>query len=483
MQVAHNAVGAERERADDACAPVMVLQGPVGGFFGAMARQMRASGIDVVNIHFNLADRLFKSGGRNLVYSGREDEWGGWLERQCREQKPCAIILFGDRRPMHIIACRVAEALNIPLYSFEEGYLRPDFVTFERGGNNARSPLQRHAAAYQLPVEPEIPVRRVGQSFWSMTAAACGYFVLLRAGRAAFPHYRHHRTRPLLREALAWLRNVARKVRSVRPDSAQQARLVSEKTKKFFVVALQVHDDLQAVHHGAGWSQERLIENAILSFAAHAPNDTELVLRCHPLDRGHRSYNEHVRRVASGAGVVDRVQLLQSGHGPTLLMHAAGLVTVNSTMALSALHHGCPVYALGETFYRIPGLVGDGQGIDGLDEFWQRPGQPDPVLVKAFAAHLRRHTLIPGSFYRRRHWPCMVRGVLQRLAAEGVLSSTSAEPVNQPPSCMHVDRRGHQVPDPSPVFRSPGAPCPAPALRSKAWVVLTLLNQSLCQSL
>jgi Capsule polysaccharide biosynthesis protein len=80
---------------------------------------------------------------------------------------------------------------------------------------------------------------------------------------------------------------------------------------------------------------------------------------------------------------------------------------------------------MGHTFYRIAGLIADGDGVNGLHAFWLRPGEPDPDLVKAFAAHLRRHTLIQGSFYRRRHWPRMTRAVLQRLALDGVISATS----------------------------------------------------------
>jgi capsular polysaccharide export protein len=325
--------------------PVIVLQGPVGGFFGAFARQLQAAGIDVTNVHFNLADRAFKSGGRNVVYRGPPQVWGLWLKALCLERNPSAIVMFGDRRPIHIVACDIAAALNIPVYSFEEGYLRPDFVTFERGGNNARSPLPRDPNAYSIEDWPAAEVVKVGQSFWSMTIAACAYFVVLRAGRALYPQYRHHRMRSVRQEVAQWLRNVARKVSALASDTALQSRLIGSKHKQFFVVALQVHDDLQAVHHGAGWSQERLIESTIRSFAAHGPETLELVIRCHPLDRGHRSYSALVRRIADSAGVSDRVHLMQSGHGPTLMAHAAGLVTVNSTMALSALHHGCPVYA------------------------------------------------------------------------------------------------------------------------------------------
>ncbi len=408
--------------AADSAAPaatLLLLQGPVGGYFGALARQATAAGHRVINVHLNLADRLFKTGGETVSYAGTEAAWEPWLETLCRDRKPDAILMFGDRRPAHITACQVAERLGIPVYSFEEGYIRPDFVTFERGGNNARSPLPRVPLAYGPTFGPEPKVIKVAQSFWSMTVVACAYFIALAAGKRLYPHYRHHRVRPLGGEAVNWWRNVGRKAFARPRDNRLQERLVAAKSKAFFLVALQVHDDLQAVHHGAGWSQERLIESAIRSFAAHAPADTELVLRCHPYDRGHRSYGALVDTVTSALGVQDRVHLMQSGHGPTLLTHAKGLITVNSTMALSAMHHGCPVYALGDSFYRIAGLVAEGDGESGLDAFWHQPGAVDMDLFQAFVARLRRQVLINGSFYRRRHWRQMTQDVLRRLAMDG----------------------------------------------------------------
>lgn len=399
---------------------VLLLQGPVGGFFGALARQAETAGNTVINVHFNLADRLSKSGGEMIAYTGTEGEWERWLEALCQDRKPDVVLMFGDRRPVHVAACQVADRLGIPLYSFEEGYLRPDFVTLERGGNNARSPLPRNPLAYGPIFGPESKVIRVGSTFWGMTLAACAYFIALAAGKRLYPHYRHHRIRPLGSEAGNWLRNVARKLGAHNRDTRLQEWLVAERSKAFFVVALQVHDDLQAVHHGAGWTQERLVENAILSFAAHAPPGTELVLRSHPYDRGHRSYDALVAKVAGAAGVAERVHLMQSGHGPTLLMHARGLVTVNSTMALSAMYHGCPVYALGDSFYRIPGLIAAGEGETGMAAFWREPGEIDANLYQAFAARLRSQVLINGSFYRRRHWAGMIDAVLCRLASDAV---------------------------------------------------------------
>jgi capsular polysaccharide export protein len=171
-------------------------------------------------------------------------------------------------------------------------------------------------------------------------------------------------------------------------------------------------------------------------------------VRCHPYDRGHRSYRDLVATVAWDAGVAARVHLMQSGHGPTLLMHAQGLITVNSTMALSAMHHGCPVYALGESFYQIPGLVAPGEGEPGLDAFWRAPPAIDAVLFQAFVARLRRQILINGSYYRRKYWPKMTQQVLRRLATDraNTAKPLTMEAAEQPPRSQ-VEFAVSSVPD------------------------------------
>jgi len=419
---------------------LLVLQGPVGGFFRHLVSAAVSYGCEVVKVHFNLADRVFQGGGVNILCREKPAALTEWLERLCRSKRFDAIIVFGDRRPVHIAAGVVAKRLGIPFYCFEEGYLRPDFVTFEAGGNNARSLLPRERSAFDAKrptvavAEPVTPVVRVPPSFTRMSIAAIGYFVVLAVGRPWFPHYRHHRDRSLPGEIIFWLRNGLRKVASRRRDRTIEQALIRDPHRKFFIVALQVHDDLQLVHHAAGWSQERLIEASIRVFALFASKHATLLIRCHPYDRGHRSYRKLVRSLACRFGVDGRTHYIQTGHGPTLLPLAAGLITVNSTMALSALYHNCPVYAVGDSFYHVDGLVGGRLGEDGLADFFTNPPAVDKDLYARFVAALRERTLIIGSFYDKRFWPIVVRGVLRRLQDDGVLArlSEGTAPVGEP---------------------------------------------------
>ena len=398
---------------------IFLLQGPLGSFFGYLSQRLRASGYSTLDVCFNLGDRLYRKAPDQLSFRGSPEAWRTELTRLCRLHRPQCFIMFGDRRPVHIVACDVAKQLGIKVYSFEEGYLRPDYVTFEPGGNNARSSIVDALPGFVEAEWPAAP-RPVGKSFSRMARRAVVYQWALAFGHAFSKGYVHHRHRRVIPEALLWTRAYWRKVISAKADAAAEARLKRSHDKKYFVVALQVHDDLQGIHHGAGWTQESLIVATIRSFARHAPEDARLVIRYHPMDRGHVSYGALVDRHAKTAGVSDRVLLMYNGHGPSILTHAAGFISVNSTMALSAMHHNCPVFALGDCFYRMPGLTAPGRDEAALDAFWSAPPAVDLELYTRFRALLAEKTQVNGNFYLKRFYPAMAVAVAGCLARDGV---------------------------------------------------------------
>ena len=50
-------------------------------------------------------------------------------------------MLYGDTRPIHAQAVAEARARGLTVHVFEEGYMRPCWVTYERGGTNGNSRL------------------------------------------------------------------------------------------------------------------------------------------------------------------------------------------------------------------------------------------------------------------------------------------------------------------------------------------------------
>jgi capsule polysaccharide modification protein KpsS len=137
------------------------------------------------------------------------------------------------------------------------------------------------------------------------------------------------------------------------------------------------------------------IDEVLRSFSEHAPTDTLLVFKHHPLDRPYSDYTRLIAQRAREFGLSERVHYIHDQHLPTLLRQARGVVTVNSTTGLQALFHGTPVITLGEAVYDVGGLVYGGE----LDQFWHDPGTVDAALFQAFRNHLVTETQLNASFY------------------------------------------------------------------------------------
>lgn len=397
---------------------VLLLQGPVGPFFARLARDLRAAGAQVWKVNFHAGDQVFFPGG--LVWRGESADWPVWLEDKLRALAIDRVLLFGDCRPIHLAARGVCARLGVPVGVFEEGYFRPHHVTFEWGGVNANSGLPiLHAdpvAQDDPPVlAPPVPVPRTFaiMAWWAFVYFALGALLAWR-----FPHYAHHR--PLhLAQAWLWLRAAWRKPVLRRAQRGMLARLTGPASRRWFLVPLQVHNDAQVIHHAATGGIPGFIASTIASFARHAPPDCLLVIKHHPMDRGYRDYRALIADEAARHGCHGRVLALHDQPTPVLLDHCRGVITINSTVGLSALVHGRPTKVLGDALYDLPGLTYQGP----LHRFWHEAATcpPDAALTRRFQALLLRQSQINGSFYRR-----LVPGSATGLASGPVALSQAA---------------------------------------------------------
>jgi capsule polysaccharide modification protein KpsS len=363
----------------------------VGPFFWLLARQLRRQNVEVHKVNMNGGDALFFPGPAVRSWRGRPEDWPDYLAGLIAELDIDAIALFGDCRLHHRQAIAVAGNRNIPVFVFEEGYLRPDHITVELGGVNGSSPLMgiTRISAVEDPGEPI----RVGNSFPKFATWAVLYLMAKDAGQILFRHYRHHRGN-CIDEGLAHLRWGLRKLLGQRRDR-RRIEAVSRAGKPYFLLPLQVHFDSQITAHSPFLSIAHMVTEVIRSFAAHAPLDAMLLIKHHPLDRGHCCYRDIIERAASAAGCADRVIYFADGHLPSLLDGAVGTVTCNSTVGLSSLWHGAPVKVLGRAIYDRPGLTAQCP----LDGFWSAPQPVNRDNVSAFAAFLRATCQANGSFY------------------------------------------------------------------------------------
>lgn len=376
----------------------LLLQGPMGPFFERLAVTLRAHGQQVWKVNFNAGDDWFFRGDEQVIrFREPMEQWPARLRRLVAELRLDAIVLFGQSRRMHQAAITEAQAMGVTVFVFEEGYVRPDYVTLELGGVNAESPLPRDPAFYRaLNAEPLPAPLPTGQSFGALATAAMAYSLARSLGHGRYPHYRHHRSIAPIRQGVKWAHGAWRKWWYRFAERGMQDFLAApEQHKRFFLVPLQVYNDSQIRRHSKYKDVPAFIREVLTSFAGHAPADQLLVFKHHPLDRPYNDYTRLIERESRALGIAERVHYIHDQHLPTLLKHACGVVTVNSTTGLQALYHGTPVIPLGECMYAIEGLVHPGP----LDSFWAEPGPVDAELFQRFRTYLVRETQLNASFY------------------------------------------------------------------------------------
>lgn len=377
---------------------VLLLQGPIGPFFSRLAKDLRLAGAQVFKINFNGGDCLFYP-FKSITYRGGMKAWPQFFEDILDRLNIDVVLLFGDCRSIHRPACEIAKRRGLELGVFEEGYVRPNYITLERYGVNGHSLIPRTPLFYlNNPIPPAPPPLPVSNAYWYSVVWVFLYYLAAVLSRPFFRKYRHHR--PLTaREALPWIRSLWRwgyyRVR----ERGIAGRLSGELSGRFFLVPLQVHNDAQIHAHSDYSSVARFIKHVIDSFANHASHKAVLVFKHHPMDRAYADYSKLVRGLVRKHGLQDRCFYIHDQHLPTLLKHTCGVVVVNSTVGLSALYHQAPVKVCGKALYDIEGLTFRGR----LSLFWRQAhgSRPNRDLYNKFVSHLVRHTQLNGNFYKR----------------------------------------------------------------------------------
>lgn len=388
---------------------VLLLQGPLGPFFKLLARDLQQVGTRVWKIDFNGGDWLFSPSGA-IPYRGNLADWPQFFGHFLEEHKIDVVLLFGDCRSLHMAAHKIAAERGIEIGVFEEGYVRPNYITLERYGVNGHSLIPRIGSFYRVIPRQEVPpALEVPYPFRHTMAWAMLYYCAAVLLHWAFPRYRHHRPLSLL-EAWPWVKSGFRKIWYRFKERKVQHELVTRCSGRFFLVPLQVHNDAQVHVHSDFDSVEAFIEHVIVSFARHAPPDVLLVIKHHPMDRGYHDRTRLIRELGLKYKVSERTLYIHDQHLPTLLEHARGVVVLNSTVGLSALHHGAPLKVCGTALYDMEGLTFQRR----LDEFWvQAPtAVVDHELFERFQNYLVKNTQLNGSFYRRLDIPGSSAGLV-----------------------------------------------------------------------
>lgn len=403
---------------------VLFLQGPLGPFFRELAREFSAHGYITHKINFNGGDRFYSGADHCCDFVGSARHWPDFLQKYLIQHQIQSVFLMGDCRLYHWLAKPVCQRLGVQFMVFEEGYLRPDTITLEQDGVNAFSSLDCSLMALALTsrrwpkaevhMPPSMPIRIVYAStyYWA------GWFQ-----RRRFRQYQHHRDFSPVAEGAKWLRGFARKRINKKRDLRLEQRLTGELSGRFFLVPLQVHNDSQLLYHSDYASVTAFIEDVVVSFADCAKPTDYLLFKHHPMDRGHTDYQQVIMQLAEGYGVGGRILYCHDIPLPALYRHALGVVTVNSTVGLSALLHRLPVKVMGRAFYDIRNLTSQCS----LDQFWTAPEPVHSALFNRLHALIFHESQINGSFFSELPLTCRnTRLFYERKFAPGSFVYTSA---------------------------------------------------------
>lgn len=373
----------------------LFLQGPPGPFFRLLGSALHERGAEVMRINLSGGDkRDWPEASHD--YRGRMANWPLFFDRFVTTHAVTDLVLFGDCRPVHTRALRLARLRGVRVHVFEEGYIRPDWMTLEREGVNGFSRFERDAdklleLARALPPLPDLPpvtaafARRAHDSYWHYHAVVTGRLSL------RFPFYSSHRQGSILLEGLGWAWRLARERVRLRPKAGDRPDLTGG--RPYFLFPLQLSGDYQIRAHSPFSTMVMALEYVLASFARHAPPDAMLMVKEHPLEAGWRDWRRTLARRAARHGLTGRVIHVAQAQIDTLCGNSRGVVCVNSTCGTLALAAGVPVIVLGEAVYDVPGITHQGP----LDGFWTDPARPDMVLWHAFRRVLVERCLVRGG--------------------------------------------------------------------------------------
>ncbi|TCP43177.1 capsule biosynthesis protein [Rhodovulum marinum] len=391
----------------------LLLQGPHGPFFDRLGRGLRAAGAQVWRAGFNRGDRAFWSDAAHyLAVTCPAADWPAHCAALLDRLGITDIVLYGDTRPVHAAAIAAARARGVTVHIFEEGYLRPWWVTYERDGANGHSRLMGLSMAeIAARLRGEGPPVAEAPAHWGDMREhvfyGALYHGLVMAPSRRYRHYRPHRGLPVSAEFALYLRRLALLPAHIAARFAA-TRAIRRGGFAYHLVLLQLAHDASFRHHGPFDRIEDFLARCVEGFAAGAPAHHHLVFKAHPLEDGRSPLPRSLRALARAHGLAGRVHYVPGGKLAPLLDGAKSAVTVNSTAGQQALWRGLPLRVFGAAVYGKPELVSD----QPLAEFFAAPRRPDADAYRVFRRFLLETSQVPGGFYSRRGRDQLMRQVV-----------------------------------------------------------------------
>ena len=379
----------------------LFLQGPHGPFMHQLGRMLRMAGAQVWRVGFNAGDRVFwPHRDSYIAFQDSQDQWADTLDRLLSEKRITDIVLYGDTRPLHAEAVRQGKARGLRVHVLEEGYLRPYWVTYERGGANGHSRLldlgidDMRRALRSKGAEVSFPTA----SHWGdmrehvFYGALYHWFVMFT--NRAYRKVQRHQELPVQKELMLYLGRLF-----FMPYHALERIIQTRRVRRggypYHLALLQLEHDESFRRHSDFKTMGEFLDLIVQGFAKGAPSHHHLVIKAHPLETGRRPLKRMIKELADTYSAQGRVHYVRGGKLARMLNDARSAVTINSTAGQQVLLRGIPLKTFGISVYDKPELVSD----QPLEAFFAHPSQPDAAAYHDYRRYLLETSQITGGFY------------------------------------------------------------------------------------
>lgn len=397
----------------------LFLQGPHGPFFHRLGRMLRQAGAQVWRVGFNQGDAAFWHHRASYIpFKGTLENWPETAANLLEKHDITDIVLYGDTRPIHAQAIEIAREKGIEIHVFEEGYLRPYWVTYERGGANGHSKLMNTPVTEMTKVlsnverdHPPAPARWGDMRQHMFYGALYHWFVMFQ--NQFYRNFKPHRRLSVGQEFLLYLRRLTL-MPFTSAERALATRRVTHGGFPYHLCLLQLEHDASFQKHSPFSEMSEFLEVVIEGFAKGAPGHHHLVLKAHPLEDGRAPIRKTIKTLAQKHGVSDRVHYVRGGKLARLLNDTRSAITVNSTAAQQALWRGLPVKAFGDAIYAKPEFVSD----QPLPEFFSAPKRPNHDAYRDFRTYLLETSQVAGGFYSAKGRHQLLRQIVDLMLSD-----------------------------------------------------------------
>ena len=362
---------------------ILIVQGDWEAGMSLLALDLKDVGHHVAKVFFCAPDVIYRMRGiKTHMFRQPIKEFETWLRELVKAEQYDTFFLYNHYRPYNQIAWNLASEFKLGCYVFELGLIRPNCVmVFSR----ASVPLSAIPRAWNsllaggaAPKQSEMPAELCQVSTPAKLVVFCANFLFSRITSPLFPNFVDQRDMNLWNHLKHGIIHLWRFIERGR-DFEYDPLFAGELSGKYYAVPLQVHSDTQILRCSDFQSIEQFIKQVVKSFELHAPQDTKLVFKVHPMDRGYKDYTDLIAGLDDRLGG-GRILYVDRVHLPTLLEHSRGVVNINSSVGISGLVHHAPVIALGTAVYDLPELTFRGA----LDDFWTKAERPRSHRVKQF---------------------------------------------------------------------------------------------------